>query len=499
MDRPTYLRRLRGLALLGACLGSASLPAQTTDNEDVKASIEAMEARHREEIQALKKRLTEIDLRAWNSANKIRQALQEEGNKLRIHGFLSAYAVKADKDVDHSAAGYEDKTSFNPDTRFGLQFDYSVNQDIDAVLQLTAKGYENNDYDTRAEWAFLRARISEHWMLRAGRMRVPNYIYSETKDVGFSYPWARPPLESYLIGFENYNGLNSTYTIDSGDWTHEIQLFTGSNNERVQAADVEIRNQRGIAWIASTGDWMLRASTVDVGQVDIKASGFEESDIPANYSSLGMRYDDGTWLGVLEAVSYRPLEAAPILGHNSVNLMLARRIDRWMPYVSLGYLDTDSDQEEKILEYFSDTIREQLRDNVYQQTYDQVFASTEGGFDVAKATAESVATAVSNQAVQQYDATMAMNQEAMLYGVTLNVFGQPVEIPGQYIMAKMRSTTVGVRYDVLPNTALKLESAYYYGMEDTGGNWGYREMFEETRDALDNHQHLVSIGVDVVF
>lgn len=473
-----------------------------TDNSSAAAlekEMQAMEQRHQQEMLALKKRVAEIDIRAWNSTNKIKEALREQSNRLQVHGFLSAYAVEADKNVDHTAAGYEDQINFSANTKFGVQFDYSVTDSVDAVLQLTAKGYEANNFEQKAEWGFLRYQLNDAWMFRVGRMRTPTYMYSESSDVGFSYPWARLPLEAYLIGFENYSGLNANYALRSGGWIHEFQAYYGSNNQDTHEATVTTRKQAGLAITSTVGAFTLRAAHTSVGEVSIYSPSIDATGIKVYYDSLGMRYDDGKWLVSTEAVSYEPRDSAPILGEIGGYFMLGRHIGKWTPYLSYGLLTTSDDQEDKAVEYYTDTVRTALVENVYQQTYQTVLATTEGGYDAAVAAAESLASVVSEAAGAEFDANMAGNKQALLEGRTLNVAGTQIAIPGQFVRADMRSVTLGVRYDLFPNVALKAESAYYYGMDGTAGNWGDRERYEESRAALGDNQQLISLGVDAVF
>lgn len=487
------------LCVLGCLPAGVAIAESTSDAIELKKQMQAMEKRHEQEMQALKKRVAEIDMRAWKSTNKIKEALREQSSKLQVHGFLSAYAVKADKDVDHTAAGYEDEINFSANTKFGAQFDYTVTDAIDAVLQVTAKGYENRNFEQSAEWAFLRYQLDDHWMFRFGRLRAPTYVYSESSDVGFSYPWARLPLETYLLGFENYTGANANYVLNAGRWTHEFQAYVGSNNETTHEASVNTRRQMGIALNSTYGAWTLRAAHTSVGKVSISSPSIDESDIEVTYDSLGVRYDDGTWLASTEIVRYEPLDAAPILGETSGYFLVGRHFNKWMPYVSYGLLTSTDDQEDKAVEYYSEKVRELLVQNVYDQTYQTVLATTEGGYDAANTAAESLAQAVSADAGQQFDAVFAGNKTALLDGGRITVAGQPVDIPGQFVRADMRSITLGLRYDVMPNVAVKMESAYYYGMEGTGGNWGDREHYDESRAALDGDQQLISVGVDAVF
>lgn len=39
------------------------------------------------------------------------------------------------------------------------------------------------------------------------RLRTPQYAHSDALDIGYSYPWVRPPVEMYNLPLDNYEGF----------------------------------------------------------------------------------------------------------------------------------------------------------------------------------------------------------------------------------------------------------------------------------------------------
>lgn len=95
----------------------------------------------------------------------------------------------------------DDGGTVKRDTVLGAQLDARFSPEWSATLQ--AKLAPSLRYETRwdlsASWAFVSWRPSNEWLVRAGKLRVPLYLFSENLDVGQSYDFARVPAETYAI------------------------------------------------------------------------------------------------------------------------------------------------------------------------------------------------------------------------------------------------------------------------------------------------------------
>lgn len=105
--------------------------------------------------------------------------------------------------------------TFNADSVAALQADWRINPRWSATVQLKAAPSEKSDdqWQLRPAWAFLAWRPDDAWLVRAGRMRLPLYMYSESLDVGVAQDMARLPMEMYsLVPTNEYNGLSAGHT-----------------------------------------------------------------------------------------------------------------------------------------------------------------------------------------------------------------------------------------------------------------------------------------------
>ena len=108
----------------------------------------------------------------------------------------------------------DDDGSFNAESALAGQLDARLSPQWSATLQLKAAPSQKSDsgWDLDAAWAFLAWRAGDEWLLRAGRMRVPLYLNSESLDIGVTHDMARLPVEMYSIVPSNeFNGLAGAY------------------------------------------------------------------------------------------------------------------------------------------------------------------------------------------------------------------------------------------------------------------------------------------------
>ncbi len=120
--------------------------------------------------------------------------------------------------------------TFERDSVFGLQADARLNAQWSATLQLKASPAVDSDnrWAVQPAWAMVSWRPSDDWLLRAGRLRLPLYLHSESLDVGVTHDMARLPTEMYSISpTSDINGLfvTKTWVRNTGELTADI--YTG--------------------------------------------------------------------------------------------------------------------------------------------------------------------------------------------------------------------------------------------------------------------------------
>ena len=117
-----------------------------------------------------------------------------------VSGFGTVGYARSDQSYAYQRF-IDDSGTFWRDTLAGLQIDATFADKFGATAQFKLAPATNNDdeYKGTVSWAFLSWRPTNDWLLRAGKQRIPLYLYSQTHDVGVTYDFARLPTEMYSI------------------------------------------------------------------------------------------------------------------------------------------------------------------------------------------------------------------------------------------------------------------------------------------------------------
>jgi len=231
------------------------------------------------------------------------------------------------------------------------------------TVQATAKA-QQDEWKANLEWAYLSLQANDQLMLRAGRLRSPVYMYSESLDVGYSYPWLRLPDEVYSqVQVTNYEGADAVYTVPLSYGSVTFQGAGGQAKNRDYYAydeqfDIDYGNLFGASVSLATNDFgMLRigyveadittdiSGTVDVGGGTMRTLSLLDLDKEkGKFTSIGYQYDNGTWVSSNEWTS-RMIENDDMEAIDSFYLMGGRRFGDFLPHVTYAQLDDNGGRQ----------------------------------------------------------------------------------------------------------------------------------------------------------
>jgi len=168
-------------------------------------------------------------------------SLSLASDNIRTAAFITAGGTFTDSTIPFEGAAKD--INFNQLSRMGIQYSYAPKHDIPVTFtgQLLARGYD--DWAVTSEWALISYRPSSSWLINAGKIRTSLFMYSQSYDVGVTYPWTTPPEEVYgvfNIPFTSMGGLEVINTKFLGDWALQTRVQTGSNNFNVPALGLEV-------------------------------------------------------------------------------------------------------------------------------------------------------------------------------------------------------------------------------------------------------------------
>ena len=202
---------------------------------------------------------------------------------LHFSGFASLGAGHIDR-PGLRFADYEDDWSFDSDTLLGLQAQTRLAERLDLTGQVVARGFSYNgrdDYEPAINWLFLSYQLGAEIQVRAGRMRTPHYLYSDTLEVGYSYVWVRPPVDVYTPLFEplsEFDGADIRFSREM-IWGEsllvegDLQLYGGQLEDRFTDIELDGETLLGLNFSVTFDQLKLRYALMAL-ELDITSPSF---------------------------------------------------------------------------------------------------------------------------------------------------------------------------------------------------------------------------------
>lgn len=203
-------------------------------------------------------------------------AAADDGNptfKLRGFGTLAVVHTNQDQ-TDYrnglkqpTGAGYSHDWDPGVDSRLGLQGDLALTDKLAAVVQLVSERQYDKTFAPSVEWANVKYNITPDLSIRGGRMALPVFMLSDSRKVGYTYPWVRTPVETYFqVAFTSLNGGDLMYRANFGDASASIQTYYGSAKDKIPSSlginETKAKNTAGVNGTFEYGALSFRAGYV---------------------------------------------------------------------------------------------------------------------------------------------------------------------------------------------------------------------------------------------
>lgn len=222
------------------------------------------------------------------------------------------------------------------DSRIGLQVDVDIKHSLHAAVQWVARDHAGDFLEQNLDRAFLRWNINDTTNIRIGRLGADLFLLSDYRNIGYAYPWMRPPHEFYSnLALYHFDGFDFNHKIYFNDDLLSIKLFAGYAFNQIpstfpEPVDLETpiaggslkfesgsrTTRAGYAFLQIVTDVpnqqlvnTLNSPGVNFGIPSINQiiPYLSIKNTNAHYYSLGTAYDDGSWI-VQAEVSYLDLE-----------------------------------------------------------------------------------------------------------------------------------------------------------------------------------------------
>lgn len=285
-------------------------------------------------------------------------AVEQGDYSVNGFGTLGITHLGGESDLDYGMQGQtNDGWRGDQLSKLAVQLQYGITDTLSFTGQLATKPTQDS-WKAGPANLYLAWQANDNLTLRGGRLGTPVYMYSETLNVGFSYPWLRLPEEVYsLLQLANHDGADLLYNRSTALGTLSFQVAGGQAIGREQYAlddmhDIDYRDVFATSLALSTDSFgtfrigyaeaNLKITVDDV--INTYLFGVREVALieldgqKGKFSSIGHQYDNGTWLSAAEAVKLQ-IENNNEAETTAFYLMGGRRFDDFLAHVTYGQLD----------------------------------------------------------------------------------------------------------------------------------------------------------------
>lgn len=292
----------------------------------------------------------------------------EIGRALEIRGFGTVGGAYSDtrgaefiRDITQprgATGGWDGKL----DTRFGLQVNARMGADLEAVGQVVSAYNHSGNFSPDLEWAFLRYRIDPLLQLRAGRLGWDVYMLSDSRNIGYSYIWVRPPVEYFgPLQITHFDGGDALCSWPLANGIASLKLYAGRASQELPAppaADYDLDGTivAGANFDYRRGDWLFRVGyaavnpNAEVANQQPLLAALNATALPDAHRlaeqlalagkridilSAGTAFEHGPWQAQLlyqHLMSDSLIQPAKDAGY----VLLAYRLGLWTPYLNVS-------------------------------------------------------------------------------------------------------------------------------------------------------------------
>jgi hypothetical protein len=221
------------------------------------------------------------------------------GDFMTVSGFGTLGVVHSNYDQGDFVAtieqpvgvGYSHSWSATPDSDLGVQANLQFTDALSGVVQVLSRDDESGNFKPGIEWANLKYDFTPDLSLRVGRMLLPTYEVSDIRNVGYSLPWVRVPVEiTYASNASHSDGMDVIYRVHSGDVSQDFELQLGVTNQDLPGELYTSARSR----LALLGD-TLRYQDLTVHLIYQECDPINLPMIREHLVALGAIYDPGRY------------------------------------------------------------------------------------------------------------------------------------------------------------------------------------------------------------
>jgi porin-like protein len=204
-----------------------------------------------------------------------------------LGGFGTFGVVHSDQDkadftaqpFEAAGAGHSRRWSAAVDSLFGLQASAHLASKLSAVLQIISQQNYDASFRPHVEWANLKYQFTPDLSIRVGRTALGLFLVTDSRHIGFTNPWVRPPSELYgLVSVTSNDGLDVSYRLQLGAVSNTIQTSIGQTRYKFpvpNSNEVGTANSKKQVSLVDSYDWGPVAMRLTYGQAHVTIAAFD--------------------------------------------------------------------------------------------------------------------------------------------------------------------------------------------------------------------------------
>ncbi len=236
--------------------------------------------------------------------------------------------------------GASENFDWKTDSKLGLQGTFAPTSWVSGTVQALAEERFSDHISTEIEWAFVKVAPLDGLSIRGGKLALPLFLVSDSRNVGYANNWVRAPDEVYgPAQFDTFSGFDAAYRHSIGNYSLTVGALAGKTTPTDYLAApgiVAVIMAHDVRGYSASADFDV--ATVRLSRVTAVAEGvihgFDATGrVPYAFNSLGATYDHDNVVGQYEFIEERRFINGVHTNYNGWYALGGYRIGKWLPYV----------------------------------------------------------------------------------------------------------------------------------------------------------------------
>lgn len=218
-------------------------------------------------------------------------------------GLVTTNTDQAQFGRDRQLGGADKSVDAGVDSNLGLQLSFQATDWLSATVQGLAVKRDDSTAKLEPEWAFIKVQPVDGLSVRVGRMPLPTFVVSDSRNVGYANTWLRAPNEVYGLNLlRRMDGADVTYRHSFGAVGVSATVLAGDSEMRVLGSNLAANKVRGANVQVEVGPVALRAGRA-IADVYVSST---DPESRYEFTGFGVTVNQGNFIGQAEYVERRP-------------------------------------------------------------------------------------------------------------------------------------------------------------------------------------------------